>query len=255
MSSPYGLKVVENCESCELRSERLFCNLAPEPLQTFDSIRCVTAYPKGALLFVEGQAPVGIFLLCKGSVKMSVCAGSGKIVVVRMAKPGEILGLSATLSDRPYELTAETAEACQVSFVKQNAYLRFLQDYPEACFKVTQQLSERYRLACEEVRWLGLLRAADQRLAKLLLDWSTMHGKPEDYLELPLTQEDIAQLIGTARETVSRLFIHLKNEGVIDWAGPVLIIRNRSRLKDIAGFEALTTSRGEIHGPGCRESI
>jgi CRP/FNR family transcriptional regulator, cyclic AMP receptor protein len=223
-------------------------------LQSFDTIKCVTAYPKGALLFVEGQAPVGVFVLCKGSVKMSVCAGSGKVIVVRMAKPGEILGLSATLSGRPYELTAETAEPCQVSFVKRNAYLRFLREYPNACFKVTEQLSERYRLACEEVRWLGLVRTADQRLAKLLLDWNA-NAKLENFVELPLTQEEIAQLIGTTRETVSRLFTDLKHKGVIECAGPVFIIRNRSRLEDIAGFETLSTSHGEIHGPTCRESI
>ena len=103
MLSPYGLDIIESCLTCKTRSERLFCDLPAAALQTFESIKYATAYPKGAVLFVEGQAPRGIFVLCKGRVKMSICATDGKTLIVKIAEPGEVLGLSATVSGKPYE--------------------------------------------------------------------------------------------------------------------------------------------------------
>jgi len=250
----YNLEIIENCQSCQNRPERLFCDLSPEALQAFDAIKCTTAYPQSAVLFVEGQVPSGIFLVCKGTVKLSACSHAGKVLLVRLAKPGEILGLSAVLSNSPYELTAVTAEPCQVNFVKRHAYLRFLRQYPEACLKVTQQLSERYRLACQELRWLGLVRTAEQRLAKLLLDWShgTCEDQPANYVELTLTQEEIAQLIGTTRETVTRVMGDFKRRNILELADSTLIIRNRPELSGIA---AQTTYNKDNHEPRNGKSV
>jgi len=252
MFSPYGLETIDNCLSCNMRSQRLFCDLSTEALQAFEAIKCATAYPKGAVLFAEGQASSGVFILCKGAVKLSACSDTGKVLIVRLAKAGEILGLSATLSGKPHELTAETTESCQVNFVRRKEYLHFLQAYPEACFKVAEQMSERYRAACQEVRWVGLLRTADQRLAKLLLDWSQGNGAdhPENYVELTFTQEEIAQLIGTARETVTRVMRDFRNRRILEPAGSVLIIRNRSELEEIAGTNGKSATSSEVQNGG-----
>ncbi|MGA2459754.1 MAG: cyclic nucleotide-binding domain-containing protein, partial [Terriglobales bacterium] len=80
------------------------------------------------MLFVEGQLPRGVFVLCKGSVKLAISSPSGRTVMVKLAEPGEVLGLSATLSGKPYEVTAETIDPCQVNFVKRDDFLRFLKD-------------------------------------------------------------------------------------------------------------------------------
>jgi len=238
--SPYGLDIIDNCQTCQMRPERLFCDLSTEVLQAFEAIKCATAYPKGAVLFVEGQTPCGVFILCKGRVKMSACAGGGKVLIVRIAEPGEVLGLSAVLSGKAYELTAETAESCKVNFVQRNNYLRFLREHPDACFKVAEQLSEKYRVACDEVRSLGSSRTADQRLAKLLLNWSCRNresGKSEHALDLTLTQEEIGELIGTTRETVIRTFADLKRRHILEGKGPALVILDRFALIEIAGAQ------------------
>ena len=178
--------------------------------------------PKGAVLFVEGQAPRGIFVLCKGRVKLSICATDGKTLILKIAEPGEVLGLSATVSGKPYELTAETIDPCQVNFVKREDFLRFLKDNSDACFKVAEQLSEKYNNACHEVRSLGLSHSASEKLAKLLLEWSSKNGeaaKQEPRLKLALTHEEIAQMIGTSRETVTRLFADLKKRQIVQAKG------------------------------------
>ena len=237
MLSPYGLDLIESCLTCKARTERLFCDLPGPALQAFENIKYATAYPKGAVLFVEGQAPRGLFVLCKGRVKLSICATDGKTLIVKIAEPGEVLGLSATISGKPYELTAETIDPCQVNFVKRDDFLRFLKDHSDACFKVAEQLSEKYNNACHEVRSLGLSHSAGEKLAKLLLEWSSRNGesaKQEPRLKLALTHEEIAQMIGTSRETVTRLFADLKRRQVIQSKGSTLLIRNKSALKLMA---------------------
>src|SRR6266571_4147604 len=137
-----------------MRADQIFCDLPESALQSFEVIKYATAYPKGAVLFVEGQAPRGIFVLCKGRVKLSICATDGKTLILKIAEPGEVLGLSATVSGKAYELTAETIDPCQVNFVKREDFLRFLKEHADACFKVAEH-SEKYNNACHEVRSLG----------------------------------------------------------------------------------------------------
>ena len=237
MLSPYGLDIIESCFTCKLRADRIFCDLPTAALQSFESIKYASAYPKGAVLFVEGQAPRGIFVLCKGRVKLSICSTDGKTLILKIAEPGEVLGLSATVSGKPYELTAETIDPCQVNFVKREDFLRFLREHAEACFRVAEQLSDKYNTACHEIRSLGLSHSAAEKLAKLLLEWSSKNGenaKQEPRLKLALTHEEIAQMIGTSRETVTRLFAELKKRQIVHAKGSTLHIRNKAALKQLA---------------------
>lgn len=237
MLSPYGLDLIKSCLTCKMRTERLFCDLPGAALQAFENIKYATAYPEGAVLFVEGQVPRGIFVLCKGQVKVSICAPDGKTLIVRIAKPGDVLGLSAAVSGEPYELTAETTGPCQLNFVKRDDLLRFLKQHPEACFKVAEQLSEKYNTACHELRTLGLSHSAGEKLARLLLEWSSNNeevAQQKPGLKLPLTHEEIGQMIGTSRETVTRLFGDFKKRKIVQGNGSMLVIRNKAALNLIA---------------------
>jgi len=237
MLSPYGMEIVESCVTCKLRADRIFCDLPPAALQTFEKIKFPTSYPPGAVLFVEGQLPRGIFVLCKGSVKLSITSPNGRTMIVKLAEPGEVLGLSASISGKPYEVTAETIDPCQVNFVKREEFLAFLKDDVDACFKVAEQLGEKYHNACKEVRSLGLSHSAAEKLASLLLEWSSKNGessRPEPRLKLRLTHEEIAQMIGTSRETVTRLFADLKRRQIVQAKGSTLVIRDAGALRDIA---------------------
>jgi len=237
MLSPYGMEIVESCLTCKLRADRIFCDLPASALQTLENIKYATAYPQGAVLFVEGQMPRGIYVLCKGTVKLSINSPNGRTMIVKLAEPGDVLGLSATISGKPYEVTAETIDPCQVNFVKRDDFLHFLKDDVEACIKVAEQLSEKYHNACEEVRSLGLSRSAAEKLAKLLLEWSCKNGesaKSEPRLKLRLTHEEIAQMIGTSRETVTRLFAEMKRRQIVQAKGSTLVIRDATALREIA---------------------
>src|SRR5215831_18573278 len=238
--SPYGLDIIENCLTCKMRAEHIFCDLPAAALQSFENIKYATAYPKGAVLFVEGQSPRGIFVLCKGRVKLSICSTDGKTLILKIAEPGEVLGLSASVSGKPYELTAETVDPCQINFVKREEFLRFLREHSEACLRVAEQLSEKYNSACREIRSLGLSHSAAEKLAKLLLEWSAKNGeaaKAEPRVKLALTHEEIAQMIGTSRETVTRLFADLKKRQIVQSKGSTLLIRNKAALKALVSTQ------------------
>jgi CRP/FNR family cyclic AMP-dependent transcriptional regulator len=237
MLSPNGIEINESCLTCKVRAEQIFSDLPPAALRSFDSITYLAAYAKGAVLFVEGQVPRGIFLLCKGRVKLSICASDGKTLILKIAEPGEVLGLSAAVSGQAYEITAETIDPCHVNFVKRDDFLRFLGEHSEACFRVAEQLSEKYNVACHEVRSLGLSHSAAEKLAKLLIDWSSKDGeeqKQEPCLQVSLTHEEIAQMIGTSRETVTRLFADLKKREIVLTKGSVVVIRDKAALRSLA---------------------
>jgi CRP/FNR family cyclic AMP-dependent transcriptional regulator len=167
----------------------------------------------------------------------TISAGDGKTLILKIVEPGEVLGLSATVSGKPYELTAETIEPCQVSFVKREDLLRFLKENSDACFKVVERLSVKYHTACHELRSLGLSHSAGQKLAKLLLEWSSRNGesaKVEPDVRLVLTHDEIAQMIGTSRETVTRLFANLKKRHIAQRNGFTVLIRNKDALETLA---------------------
>ena len=141
----------------------MFCDLPSDALLAFDGIKAVTQYSRGTALFSEGRQPRGVFILCDGRAKLSICSENGKRLMLRVAGPGEVLGLSSTLSGRPYELTAETLDNCQVVFVRRKDLLRFLREHREACLQVVHLLSGDLHTAYDRVRSIGLSRTRRPR--------------------------------------------------------------------------------------------
>jgi len=235
MRAPYGLEIIESCLSCPHREERLFCNLPSAAIQGLSAITSPAAYPKGATLFVEGQTPRGVFVLCSGRVKLSTTSADGKSLIVRIAEPGEVLGLPATVTGQPYELTAEVIEPAQANFITRQDFLAFLREHGEAALRVAQQLGETYHSAIAEMRTIGLSHSAGEKLARFLLDLSANHGdeKGDIKVTLTLTHEEIAQMIGTSRETVTRLFTDFKKKQLLQVKGSILVIKNKAGLENV----------------------
>ena len=157
----------QSCFECSLRADRVFCDLPSDALEAFDGIKSTGIYPRGSTLFSEGRPPRGIFVLCDGRAKLSVCSESGKRLTLRIAAPGEVLGISAVLSGTPYEVTAEVLDNCQVAFVKRKELLKFLRTYRNACLQIVQLLSADLHTAYDRVRAVGLVKTRRHRLASV----------------------------------------------------------------------------------------
>lgn len=237
MRAPYGLEIIESCLACPHREERLFCNLSPPAVQRLSSITAPAAYPKGATLFVEGQLSRGVFILCSGRVKLSTSSADGRTLILRIADAGEVLGLPATVTGKSYELTADVLEPTQANFINRQDFLAFLHDHGEAALRVAQQLGETYHSAIAEMRSIGLSHSVSEKLARFLLDLSSGHGdtKGETKLTLTLTHEEIAQMIGASRETVTRLFGDFKKKQLLQVRGSTLIIKDKAGLESLLG--------------------
>lgn len=236
MRSPYGLEIIENCVACPLLRDRVFCNLPPTALERLSAITSASTYPKGATLFVEGQVARGVFILCNGRVKLSTSSTDGNTLIVRIADPGELLGLPASVTGKPYELTADVIEPTQANFIARTDFLNFLREYGEAALRVAQQLGETYHAAVAEMRSIGLAHSAGEKLARFLLDWCNSYGSGggEIRAKLTLTHEEIAQMIGASRETVTRLFSEFKKKNLLQIKGSTLVLRDKAELENLA---------------------
>ena len=235
MRAPYGLTIIDNCLTCPVREEHLFCNLSMPALQKLNEIKSTATYPKSAMLFIEGQQPRGVFVLCAGKAKLFTSATDGKTIITKVSEAGDVLGLNATISNCPYEVTAEMVEPGQANFIPRDALLRFLREHGEVALRVAEQLSRNYYSAYEEIRTLGLTRSPAEKFAKLLLSWDANAEQTNGptQVKLTLTHEEIAEMIGTTRETVSRLFSEFKRKQLLQLKGATLTIRNRPALEKI----------------------
>src|SRR5579864_3819688 len=164
MKGPYGFELNDSCRTCKLRSSGFFCQLPNASLTTLDEMRSFAAYPAGAVLFLEKQNSRGVYVLCEGEVKLSVSSSEGKTMILRIAKPGEILGLQSVLSGSPYEVTAETLRPSQVVFFYRDEFLRFIAQHAEAYQHVVKQLTVQYQAACEQLRTVGLSSSPPEKL-------------------------------------------------------------------------------------------
>jgi CRP/FNR family cyclic AMP-dependent transcriptional regulator len=213
----------------------ILCNLPSAAVQELVSITSGAAYPKGATLFVEGQLPRGVFIVCSGSVKLSTSSAYGKTLILRISEPGEVLGLPATITGKPYELTAAVIEPAQANFISGQDFLLFLRKHGEAALRVAQQLGETHHSAIAEMRTIGLSHSVGEKLARFLLDLSANHDKGKGEVKLTLTHEEIAQTIGASRETVTRLFGDFKKKQFLQVQGSTLNIKNKAGLASLLG--------------------
>jgi CRP/FNR family cyclic AMP-dependent transcriptional regulator len=210
-----------------------FPTLPPKVRQAVDAVKFTTTYPNGAVLFVEGQGVRGIFIVESGRVKLSVCARDGKTLILRMAEQGEFIGLGSAVSERACETTAEAQGPCELTFIRQNDLLRLMRLHNEFAFMMAEHLSNEYASTCREIRSLILSDSATERLARLLLGWleKNSDSRQPGRMKLAMTHEEIAQMIGTSRETVTRLLANFKKKQFIQQNGATLMIRNRTALE------------------------
>jgi CRP/FNR family transcriptional regulator, cyclic AMP receptor protein len=234
--SRYGIEICNHCDACQWRTDSFFCQFDPEQLAAFDKVTFTNVYPDGALLYAEGELPAGLFILCTGQAKLTISSGSGKTLIKRIVQPGETLGLSSVLSGNAYKATAETVRPSQLKFVKREDFTRFVSEHRDVQFNIARQLIEECESDANQIRALGLANSAAERLAQLLLAWCDEAGHPSaSGMRFPvaMTHEDISQLIGTSRETVTRLLKSFKEKKILTVRRSSMTLHKKSDLEDL----------------------
>jgi len=227
----------DTCRQCDLRVESSFCQLPAADLRLFESIKVTKIYTKGSTLFVEGQPSAGVYVLCQGQVKLSTCSSDGKVITLGIAEAGEVLGLSAVLSRTEYETTANALETCQVNFGPRDAFLKYLRENPEAALSAAKQLSRNYLTAHKMICSLGHSDPVVIKLARLLLSWAPDANGNNGSLQLrnTFTHQQISEMLGTSRETVTRALRELRLRELATLKGSDLVIHNPDRLRMLSG--------------------
>jgi CRP/FNR family transcriptional regulator, cyclic AMP receptor protein len=198
--------------------------------------RSVTTYPEGALLFMAGEDARGAHILCQGRVKLLTTNAEGKTFILKIAQPGPVFGLNSIVTGRPHEVTVETVQPCQIAYVSKEDFLRFIKENGEACLRVVQQLGQECHSAYEVIRSLGLASSVSEKLAKFLVGWSAdgREGDGAVRVKLALTHEELSQLIGCSRESVTRRLSDFKRQRLVESNGSTLLVWDKEGLETLA---------------------
>jgi CRP/FNR family transcriptional regulator, cyclic AMP receptor protein len=224
MLATHQLKIIEDRHNRPYQPHRKGGSTSSEGIiSNLEAFAIPAYYPKGTVLFVEGQPTRGVFILHSSRVKLFTSSAGGKNFILGFANPGEILGLAGTVSGAPYEAWAEATELTQTGFIQRKHFVNILRCYGEIAMQVAIQLGNSYRSAIAGARMMVLSRSASQKLAKFLLDWCESNRPFQD-----------AQVIGTSRETVTRLLSGFKKRGLIQWKGCNLVLTDKAGLLNSA---------------------
>lgn len=234
--TPYGLPVVEDIRDFDLGAESFLDGLSPATTAAINEIQHMSAYPEGSVVLMEGQASRGVFIVCQGRVKLMTTNADGKTLIVKIASPGDLIGLQAVVTGHAYELTAETLQPTQLAYIARDQFLKLLKAHGDACLRATQHLSRDCDSAYDVIRSIGLCHSVPGKLARLLLQWSVAEGRSSGgvvRMKMGLTHEELAQLIGSSRETVTRILGDFKRNGMLEVQGATVILRNPAALQNL----------------------
>jgi len=197
-----------------------------------------SVHGRGGVILAEGEPARGVYILRSGRATVSISSSEGRVVMLRLAQAGEVLGLNSALRNLAYDTTVKALEPCRTDFISRHELMELMQPNEAGAQAVLQVLSEELTQLTERVKLLLLPQTVNGRLAKLLLEWSKTNGSDEGAMarvERAFTHEELAQMICSSRETVTRLLTILTKQGVIRVTSDSIVIRNRMALEKIAG--------------------
>jgi CRP/FNR family transcriptional regulator, cyclic AMP receptor protein len=192
---------------------------------------------RGHVLFAEGEPARGVYILRSGRATVSICSSEGRVVMLRLARPGDLLGANSVLQDSSYDTTVKTLEPCRTDFIARAELIEVLKQNRTGAEVMLTMLSRELAQLTERAKSLLLPQTVRGRLAKLLLEWS--NGAASELsdpatIDRRFTHEEIAQMICSSRETVTRLLATLSRQRVIRITSDSIVIVDRAVLEKIA---------------------
>lgn len=226
----------ETCLFCVKRKAGWFCSFSPQVLVEFEAIGTTLLLPTGSILFTEGHSPRNVSVICAGRIKLTRTSRDGKTLLVKIAKGGDVLGVSAALQNLPYEVTAQVIEPVQVRSFQTKDFLHFIKRHSEGSIHVAESLSKSYISALNEASRLALSPTVVTRVAHLLLELAAEEGggsyhRPE--IHIALKHEELAAMLGTSRESITRALSELKRQKMIEIRGTKIVLLKRTDLEQL----------------------
>ncbi len=232
MSSPVK---PPNCKECEVRGACLFSTLESCHLEIISDAKNINFYKKGSVIFHENNYPLGLYGLYKGKAKLYKTSEMGKEHILKLAKEGDTLGYRALISSEKYEVSAMAIEDCHICFIPKNLFLETLKVSPRLTDNVMALLTGDLRVAEEKIADLAQ-KTVKERVAETIISLKNFYGLDQDEktINVNLSREDLANLVGTATETLIRSLSEFKKNKIIELKGKKIIIQNIKLLQSIA---------------------
>ena len=233
MDSAEVLEERRSCVECPARCG--FCKLPDVVLSDLEVSKREIHRATGEILYHQGEKCTGLFILCQGRVKLSKMSSQGKTAILQICGPGDLLGASELLANCAYAATAQVQEESVLAFVPREKFLKMMARHAIVGLRTSEHLSTECLRAFRDLSLLRIPSSALQKLSRLLLRWTNNYedGNPN---EIPMiyTHAELAQLIGTSRETVTRLLNRLESDEVLRVRRGVGQILDTEKLRRMA---------------------
>ena len=225
-----------NCDTCALRAQAVLCDVEGDDLAEFRNIKHSLDYEPHQTVFYEGHLCLGLYLLCRGKVKLTRSSARGQRQIVRILGPGELIEKHAFGEGAVHEVTCETLEPSQVCVIDKERYLAVIHRNPRLAIKLIQLLSHEHGVNMDQLDQFTF-KTSRERLAGLLLELGDRFGKKyADQVQVGLTlkREEVAEMAGITVETAIRLLKTFRREGLLAVDGRAITLLNLDRLTRIA---------------------
>ena len=230
---------MNKCETCPSQGKGIFCELEHMELQDVTDHKINNSYKKGQVLFVEGNPTFGIYCVSSGNIKITQMSADGKESIIRIASAGDVIGHRSLFTQKHYQATATALENAHVCFIYKDYILKLISEKPSVSFNLISRLSR--DLGAAEHRISSFYQKnVRERLAELLLLLKESHGEETDqgtFINIKLTRDEMASIIGTAPETLIRFMSEIKSLGYIHQEGKKIFITDEKALLEFAGIE------------------
>ena len=220
------------CEVCPVRLQGVFSDLTKDEQKFLTKAKTCNAYRKRSVIFYEGNPSMGLFCVNSGKVKIFKNGVEGQVQIVRLAKPGDLLGYRALLANEPYAAPAEVLEDATICFMDRTTVFQLLQRNATLSLRILRSVCQDLRTA--EERTLDLIqKPVAQRVAALLLALQASFGenaKQGVRLNIALTREEMAEMVGTTAETLIRTLSDFKTRGLVELEPHAVFVRKPHEL-------------------------
>jgi CRP/FNR family transcriptional regulator len=219
------------CATCDTRDRSVFCELVPRELEEIASAKATKNLDRGDMLFFDGDRPSGIYCVSEGTIKIFKMGRDGREQILRLARPGDVIGYRALLSGDAHSSSAAAMDGAQVCFVPRAVFFSLIEHSPATASRVLALLSAELRKA--EDRMVDMAqRPVRERVAETLLLLKESGGVDEDgkTLNIRITRAEIGSIVGAATESVIRLLAEFKKEGLVEFVGRRIAIMDHQAL-------------------------
>ncbi|MFN8575385.1 MAG: Crp/Fnr family transcriptional regulator [Candidatus Sericytochromatia bacterium] len=224
-----------SCMTCKSRERSALSDIPLDVLDELNKTRVTNIYKKGQTIFYEGNRPYGVYCMTSGKVKLVKHAPDGKNFIVKIAKQGDLLGYRAFFTNELYSSTAEVLEDSMVCFIDKDKFFDLIRKYPPFSLKLLAMMGHDIKCAEENSRDMAY-KSSQERIVETILSLNDVYGQKDENsikVDIQLSRDDLASLIGTTTETTVRLLTWLKEKKLITMKSKYIYINDLDGLKSL----------------------